>query len=47
MMAFRVPWNRDTRLGLFGDDFALRKELAADFKDGTGEKPYQFVRIVG
>ena len=44
LMAFRVPWNRDTRLGLFGENFEVRKELVADFKDGSGEKPFQFVK---
>ena len=31
MMAFKVPWNRDTRLGLFGSYYDLRKELMEEY----------------
>lgn len=44
MMAFRVPWNRDTRMGLFGTNYEIRKQLVEDFRNGTGEKPFQFVK---
>jgi hypothetical protein len=42
VMAFHLPWRRDGRLGLRGEDFKLRKELVAEFKNG-GEKPFQYV----
>jgi hypothetical protein len=42
MMAFRAPWYRATRLGLFGEDFEARKELLLEYKEG-GEKPFEFV----
>ncbi len=42
VMAFHLPWRRDGRLGLRGEDFVLRKELVAEFKAG-GEKPFQYV----
>ena len=43
MMAFKVPWNRETRLGLFGPNYDLRKELMEEYKNG-GEKPFVFVK---
>jgi hypothetical protein len=44
IMAFRVPWVRDTRMGLFGDNYAFRKMLVADYKNGEGEKPFVYVK---
>jgi len=44
MMAFRAPWARETRLGLFGSNYEIRKELVEDYKAGTGEKPFEFVK---
>jgi hypothetical protein len=44
IMAFRPPWVRDTRLNLFGDNYEIRKQLFADYKNGDGEKPFQFVK---
>jgi len=45
IMAFQVPWRRDTRLGLFrGDNYEIRKELVNAYKNGSGEKPFTFVR---
>jgi hypothetical protein len=44
MMAFRVPWQRDTRLGIVGDNYIIRKQLVMDYKNGSGEKPFEFVR---
>ena len=43
IMAFQVPWRRDTRLALFRDS-ELRKELVDEYKNGNGEKPFSFVR---
>ena len=45
VMAFRVPWHRETRIGLFGQNFVIRKELAAQYKQ-TGEKPFQYLRPI-
>lgn len=42
MMAFKVPWKRDTRIGLFGENYELRKMWVDDFKNGSGEKPFEF-----
>ena len=42
-MAFHLPWRRDNRLGLGGEDLVLRKELVAEYKAG-GEKPFEYVR---
>jgi hypothetical protein len=44
MMAFRAPWVRDTRLNLFGENYEIRKQLVADYKNGSGDKPFQFVK---
>jgi hypothetical protein len=44
MMAFRYPWVRDTRLSLSGTDKQLRKQLLEDYRNGNGEKPFQFVK---
>ena len=42
VMAFKVPWHRDTRIGIWGENFKLRKDLLAEYKR-TGEKPFDFV----
>ena len=44
LMAFRAPWVRDTRLNLFGANYEIRKELLEDYRNGSGEKPFQFVK---
>ena len=44
LMAFRVPWHRDTRIGIVGQNFIVRKELLADYRAGIGPKPFEFVR---
>lgn len=44
VMAFRPPWVRETRLNLFGSNYELRKLLLEDYKNGGGEKPFQFVK---
>jgi hypothetical protein len=41
IMAFQVPWHRETRPGVFGQNFVLRKELLEDYKK-TGKKPFEF-----
>jgi hypothetical protein len=47
MMGFRVPWYRETRMGLFGSNYEVRKQLLDDYRDGNGEKPFQFVKNAG
>jgi hypothetical protein len=44
MMAFRVPWKRDTRIGLFGPAGEIRREMLLDYKAGLGPKPFTFRR---
>jgi hypothetical protein len=44
IMAFRVPWNRDTRIGVFGDNYAIRKLLVADYRDSGSEKPFVYIK---
>jgi hypothetical protein len=43
LMAFRPPWTRDTRLGLFGQSYEIREALLNDYKEG-GPKPFEFVK---
>ena len=44
LMAFRVPWNRDTRIGLFGPAGEIRRDMLLDYKAGLGPKPFTFQR---
>ena len=44
LMAFRAPWVRETRLNLFGANYEVRKMLLEDYKNGTGEKPFIYVK---
>lgn len=44
LMAFRAPWVRDTRLNLFGENYEIRKALVEDYRNGSGGKPFQFVK---
>jgi hypothetical protein len=43
LMSLQVPWHRETRIGLFGSNFNIRKEQIADYKK-TGEKPFEYTR---
>jgi hypothetical protein len=43
LMAFRVPWHRETRIGVFGQNFRIRQQLLADYKF-TGDRPFHYVR---
>lgn len=43
VMAFRVPWHRDTRMGLFGRNHATRNELLETYHD-TGQKAFEYFR---
>jgi hypothetical protein len=42
IMAFRPPWDRGTRIGLFGENYEIRKEAVLDYKQGWGEKPFEY-----
>ena len=44
LTAFRPPWVRDTRLNLFGENYELRKQLVREYREGGGEKPFEFVK---
>ena len=45
VMAFQVPWRRDTRLPLFRDHAGeVRKELVEAYKTGKTDKPFVYVR---
>ena len=44
LMAFRAPWARDTRIGLFGANYEIRKQLLDDYKNGGGEKAFPYVK---
>jgi hypothetical protein len=44
LMAFKVPWNRDTRIGIVGENFVIRKQLLADYRYNGGPKPFEFVK---
>jgi hypothetical protein len=43
VMAFRVPWHRDMRIGLFGHNHQIRKELIETYHE-TGEKAFEYTR---
>lgn len=44
VMAFKLPWRREDRIGLGGEEYRVRKELVAEYKAG-GEKPFEYVRL--
>jgi hypothetical protein len=43
VMAFKMPWRREDRIGLGGDEYRIRKELLAEYRAG-GEKPFEYIR---
>lgn len=43
LMAFKEPWLRESRIGLFKENYARRKQLVGEYKAG-GEKPFTFVK---
>jgi hypothetical protein len=43
VMAFRMPWYRENRIGLGGEEYRIRKELVAEYRAG-GEKPFEYIR---
>jgi len=44
LMAFRQPWNRDYRMGVFGENFVKRQQMLADYKYHGGARPFEFVK---
>lgn len=44
VMAFKLPWHREDRIGLNGEEYRMRKELLSEYKAG-GEKPFEYVRL--
>jgi hypothetical protein len=42
MMAFRVPWDRSTRMGVFGENYEIRKEVVREYRDGSGQKLFEY-----
>ncbi|HTS10373.1 MAG TPA: hypothetical protein VMP68_32715 [Candidatus Eisenbacteria bacterium] len=45
VMAFRHPWHRETRMGIFGRNHEIRKEMIANYHE-TGEKAFEYERPV-
>jgi hypothetical protein len=43
LMAFKYPWQRETRIGLFGENFRLRQELINEYKK-SGNRPFEYVK---
>ena len=43
LMAFKEPWYRATRVGLFRENYTLRKKLLEEHRAG-GAKPFEFVK---
>jgi hypothetical protein len=44
VMAFKYPWTRNTRIGLFGESHLIREQMVYDYKHNGGPKPFEFVR---
>ena len=44
VMAFKLPWHREDRIGVNADEYRIRRELLAEYKAG-GEKPFEYVRL--
>ena len=42
LMEFKEPWYRRTRVGLFRENYILRKQLLEEYKD-SGARPFEFV----
>jgi hypothetical protein len=43
VLAFQPPWQRVKRIGVFGENYRLRREWLADSKK-TGDRPFEFIR---
>jgi hypothetical protein len=42
IMAFKPPWNRNTRMGLFGENYEIRKDMVKEYKEGSGQKLFEY-----
>lgn len=42
LMSLRLPWNREMRMGLFGNNFQNRKDLLHNYSL-SGEKPFEYL----
>ena len=42
IMAFKPPWDRATRMGLFGENYVIRKEMVTEYKEGSGQKLFEY-----
>src|SRR5271165_6642935 len=42
IMAFKPPWDRATRMGLFGENYEIRKEMVTEYKEGSGQKLFEY-----
>jgi hypothetical protein len=42
LIALNKPWYRPARIGLGGSEYQLRKEMVAEFRNGTGPRPFEF-----
>jgi hypothetical protein len=42
MMAFKAPWHRETRFGIFGVDHEVRKELLKEYKEGLTGRMFEY-----
>jgi len=40
LMSFRLGWNRENRIGLFGENHEIRKQLVEDYKKGLSDAPF-------
>ena len=43
LMEFKEPWYRRTRVGLFRENYVLRKKLLEEYRNG-GRKPFEFAK---
>jgi hypothetical protein len=42
MMAFKAPWHRETRFGIFGANHEVRKELLKEYKEGLTGRMFEY-----
>jgi hypothetical protein len=42
MMAFKAPWDRATRMGLFGENDEIRKDMVWEYTEGSGQKLFEY-----
>jgi hypothetical protein len=42
IMAFKPPWDRSTRMGLFGENYEIRKDMVREYREGSGQKLFEY-----